>query len=466
MIPAQPASNKNALLSIILISSFFNPFMGAAVNIALPKIGIEFSMNAVGLSWVSMAFLLSSAIFLVPFGKAGDIWGRKKIFLYGNILFFIATMGCAFSFHEHVFIAFRFLQGIGGAMIGGTSMALITSAFPPNQRGKAIGLSVSAVYIGLSAAPLFGGMLTQAYGWHSLFYINAVVGLMIIILLLTIVREEWIEAKGEKFDYAGSLIYVLSMSALMFGLSKLPETLSIILIVIGVAGMIIFVITELRITTPVLNIHLFRNSRTFAFSNLASLINYAATFAVTFILSLYLQNVRDFSPRDTGLILVTQPALMAIVAGFSGRLSDKIDSRILSSLGMGIIVIGLIMLTFVEKDTANDYLVTALAILGTGFGLFASPNTNAVMGSVEKKFLGVASGINSTMRMTGQMISMAIAALVIHVYVGEKKIDSGTIPEFMTTLKIIFIVFAILCFLGVFASLARGKRDISKVNGQ
>lgn len=462
MVSAQPASNKNALLSIILISSFFNPFMGAAVNIALPKIGIEFSMNAEGLTWVSMAFLLSSAIFLVPFGKAGDIWGRKKIFLYGNILFFTATLGCAFSFSEHIFIAFRLFQGIGGAMIGSTSMALITSSFPPNQRGKAIGLSVSAVYIGLSAAPLFGGMLTHSFGWHSLFYINAAVGMIIIFLLLSTVREEWKEAKGEKFDYAGSLIYVLSMSALMFGLSKLPETLSIILIVAGIAGMVVFVITELKTTTPVLNIHLFRDSRTFAFSNLASLINYAATFAITFILSLYLQNVRGFSPRDAGLILVTQPVLMAIVASFSGRLSDKIDSRILSSLGMGIIVIGLILFTFIDKDTANTYLIISLAILGFGFGLFASPNTNAVMGSVEKKFLGVASGINSTMRMTGQMISMAIAALVIHVYVGEKKIDADTISEFMTTLKVIFIVFAILCFLGVFASLARGKKEVKE----
>jgi EmrB/QacA subfamily drug resistance transporter len=435
--------------------------MGAAVNIALPQIGIEFSMNAVGLSWVSMSFLLSSAIFLVPFGKAGDIWGRKKIFLFGNIIFSIATLGCAFSFSEHIFIAFRLLQGIGGAMVGSTSMALITSAFPPSQRGKAIGLSVSAVYIGLSAAPFFGGMLTQAYGWHSLFYINATVCVIVIALILFTVREEWSEAEGEKFDYTGSVIYVLSMSALMFGLSQLPELLSIIMIVLGVAGMIVFVMIELKIATPVLNIHLFRNSRTFAFSNLASLINYAATFAVTFILSLYLQNVRGLSPRDAGLLLITQPVVMAIVASFSGRLSDKIDSRILSSMGMGITVIGLILLTFVEKDTTNDFLITALAMLGLGFGLFSSPNTNAVMSSVEKKFLGIASGINSTMRMTGQMISMAIAALVIHMYVGEKKIETDTIPEFMTTLKIVFAVFAILCFLGVFASLARGKRVVS-----
>lgn len=461
MIPTQQASNKNALLIIILISSFFNPFMGAAVNIALPKIGIEFSMNAVGLSWVSMSFLLSSAIFLVPFGKAGDIWGRKKIFLFGNILFSIATLGCAFSFSEDIFIAFRLLQGIGGAMVGSTSMALITSAFPPNQRGKAIGLTVSAVYIGLSAAPLFGGMLTQSFGWHSLFYINAAVGAMVVFLILFTVREEWSEAKGEKFDYTGSVIYIISMSALMFGLSKLPETFSIILIIVGISGMIVFVITELKIKTPVLNIQLFRDNRTFAFSNFASLINYAATFAVTFILSLYLQNVRGLSPRDAGFLLVTQPAMMALIASFSGRLSDKIDSRILSSLGMGIIVIGLILLTFVEKDTSNAYLIAALAILGSGFGLFASPNTNAVMSSVEKKFLGIASGINSTMRMTGQMISMAIAALVINVYLGEKKIDAETIPEFMTTLKIVFAVFAILCFLGVFASLARGKKVVN-----
>ncbi|HNW98297.1 MAG TPA: MFS transporter [Bacteroidales bacterium] len=454
----EKSAGRNALLAVILISSFFNPFMGAAVNIALPQIGNDFSMNAIGLSWVSMAFLLSSAIFLIPFGKAGDIWGRKKLFLYGNILFTLATLGCAFSFSEEIFLSFRFLQGVGGAMVGGTSMALITSAFPPNQRGKAIGMSVSAVYIGLSAAPLFGGMLTQAFGWHSLFYINATVGLFVIILTITSVRSEWQEAKGEKFDYVGSLIYIISMSALMFGLVKNSGLLSEILIVGGFAGLIFFIFLELKISSPILNVNLFRNNRTFAFSNLASLINYAATFAITFMLSLYLQNVRGLSPSDAGLLLVTQPVLMAVVAIFSGRLSDKIDSRILSSLGMSIIVIGLILLTFIKTDTPNIYLISSLAILGMGFGLFSSPNTNAVMSSVEKKFLGVASGINSTMRMTGQMVSMAIAALVIHIYVGEKKIEADTIPQYMTTLKVIFAVFAVLCFLGVFASLARGKK--------
>lgn len=454
------STNKNVLLFIILLTSFLNPFMGAAVNIALPAIGEEFSMNAVGQSWVSMAFLLSSAIFLVPFGKAGDIWGRKKIFLFGNIIFTVASLGCAFSVSEDMFIAFRLLQGVGSAMIGSTSMALITSAFPPNQRGKAIGLIVSAVYIGLSAAPLLGGILTHTYGWHSLFFINAAVGVFAVFFLIILVREEWAEARGEKFDYTGSLIYVASMSSMMYGFSKLPGTLSVILIFVGIAGMILFVLTELKHPMPVLNIHLFRDNRTFAFSNLASLINYAATFAVTFILSLYFQNVRGLTPRDAGIMLVTQPAVMALVASFSGRLSDKIDSRILSSLGMAIIVVGLIMLTFVEKDTSNNFLISALAILGLGFGLFTSPNTNAVMGSVEKKFLGIASGINSTMRMTGMMISMAIAALVIHVYVGEKKINAETIPQFIQTLKIVFGIFAVLCFLGVFASLARGKKTV------
>lgn len=452
------ASHRNALLTIIFISSIFNPFMGAAVNIALPDIGKEFSMNAIGLSWVSMSFLLSSAIFLVPFGKAGDIWGRKKIFLFGNILFTLATLGCALSVSEEMFLICRLLQGFGGSMVGATSMALITSAFPSNLRGRAIGLVVTAVYIGLSAAPLFGGMLTHSFGWHSLFYINAAIGIIVVIMILTWVKEEWVEAKDEKFDLTGSVFYVVAMSSLMYGLANLRGWFSVMLLLVGVLGLIAFIVIESKKKFPVLNVHLFQRSRTFAFSNLASLINYAATFAITFILSLYLQNVRGLSPKDAGFILVTQPFVMAIVASFSGRLSDKFDSRILSSLGMAIIVIGLVLLTFVEQASSNSFLIMSLIVLGFGFGLFTSPNTNAVMSSVEKKYFGIASAINSTMRMTGQMISMAIAALVIQLYIGERKLDAEVIPQFMHIQKIVFTIFAILCFLGVFASLARGKR--------
>jgi MFS family permease len=343
-------------------------------------------------------------------------------------------------------------------MILSSGMALIISAFPPERRGRIIGLNTSATYVGLSAAPLLGGILTQTLGWQSLFFINAGAGILIIAGIAWGVRAEWAEAKHDRFDFTGSVIYVLAMSGLMYGFSKLPGKFALILTIAGSIGLIFFITWELREKTPVLNIGLFRNNKIFAFSNLAALINYAATFGITFVLSLYLQSVKGLSPRDAGLIMITQPVMMALVASFSGRLSDRIDSRILSSAGMAIIVAGLISLIFLTTETSAAYLVVTLFVLGFGFGMFSSPNTNAVMSSVEKKYLGTASATLGTMRLTGQMFSMAIAAMAIHLFVGDSVISTANSPGFMHSVRVIFIVFAVLCLLGVFASLARGKK--------
>ena len=453
------AYNRSILLTVIMLSSLFNPFMSAGVNIALPSMSTDLSMNAVKLSWVPMSFLLASAVMLVPFGKLADIWGRRKMLLYGNVLFTLATILCALAKTGNMIIAMRALQGIGSAMSISSGMAILVSAFPAQKRGFVIGLNTSAVYIGLSVAPLLGGIITQSLGWQSLFFINAVTGLCIITGILLGVKAEWAEGGAEKFDIRGSVIYVMAMLALMYGFSQLPGKIATLLTLAGISGLIVFIIFEERIAFPVLNIHLFRNNRIFAFSNLAALINYAATFAITFVMSLYLQHVMGLSPGYAGMIMATQPAVMAIVATVAGRLSDRIDSGILSSAGMTIIVAGLILLTFLSTGTSHGYILIALTILGFGFGMFSSPNTNAIMSAVEKKYLGIASATLSTMRLTGQMFSMAIAAMAIHLFIGNSPISTASTPGFMQSVRIIFIVFAVLCFLGVFASLARGKKQ-------
>ena len=202
-----------------MASSFFNPLMGAAVNVALPVISRDFSMNAVGMSWVTMSFLLASAVFLVPLGKLGDMTGRKKMFLLGNIVFMFTTLLCSLSTSGDFFIIFRFLQGIGGAMMISTSMAMVISAFPPQERGRVIGLNVSAVYVGLSVAPVLGGFLTEAFGWRSLFYISTAVSLLIILAIILWIKAEWKEATEDKFDITGTILYVCSMASLMYGFS-------------------------------------------------------------------------------------------------------------------------------------------------------------------------------------------------------------------------------------------------------
>ncbi|MBN2481578.1 MAG: MFS transporter [Bacteroidales bacterium] len=450
--------NRGILLAVIMLSSFFNPFMGSAVNIALPSIGNELSMNAVSLSWIAMAFLLSSATMLVPFGKLADIIGRRKMLLWGNLFFVVATFLCSLSFSGTMLVISRFLQGMGSAMMVGSSMAIVISAFPPEIRGRIIGLNTMAVYVGLSAAPWLGGILTEHLGWRSIFYTNGIAGLLVMLGILFGVRAEWAEARNDRFDLKGSVIYVASMLSLMYGFSKLPGNLAIILTVAGLTGMVFFVMIEQRMNFPVLSINLFSNNRIFAFSNLAALINYAATFGITFVLSLYLQNIKGLSPADAGLLLMTQPVVMALTASISGRLSDRIDSQILSSAGMAVIVVGLLFMIFLKSGTPDFYLIISLVILGFGFGLFSAPNTNSVMSSVEKKYLGIASATLGTMRATGQMFSMAIAAMAIHIFIGEAQINIQNVLPFMKSLKIIFLIFAALCFFGVFASLARGKK--------
>ena len=441
-----------------MIGSFVAPFLGSSVNIALPSISKELEMNAVTMSWVAMSYLLASAVFLVPLGKLADMIGRVKVFILGNIIVALASLLCAIARDSTMLIIFRVLQGIGSAMMFGTNMAIITAVFPPSQRGKAIGINVTAVYLGLSAAPVLGGILTQTFGWQSIFYVTIPFGIFVAMAARIVIKTDWSEAKAEKFDYKGSVIYLVSMSAFMYGFSKLPDPLAFSLVLFGAAGLLLFWKVEVKSPFPVFNMKLFFGNRLFALSNFAALINYATTFAVTFVLSLYLQYIKGLSPRDAGFILIAQPIMMAIVASFSGKLSDKYQPRVLSSMGMGIIAIGLVLLLPLNSLTSNSYLVVSLLLLGIGFGLFSSPNTNAVMSSVEKRFLGTASATIATMRMTGQMVSMGIATLIIHIFVGKERISLSNQDAFLHSVSITFAIFIGLSFVGIWASLARGKQ--------
>jgi MFS family permease len=210
-----------------------------------------------------------------------------------------------------------------------------------------------------------------------------------------------------------------------------------------------------------LNVGLFRGNAAFTFSNLAALINYCATTAVGFLLSLYLQYIKGMTPRDAGLILVAQPIVMAILSPVAGRLSDKIESRTIASTGMGLTAVGLVLLTFLNEQTTFGFVIFSLILLGSGFGLFSSPNINAIMSSAERRFYGVASAVLGTMRLVGQTLSMGIITLVFALYIGQVEITPEIYPLFLTSVKIVFVISAILCFGGIFASLARGKRNLA-----
>ncbi len=448
---------KRAALLIAPLSAFMTPFMVSSINIALPSIGQEFGMGAVLMSWVPTAYLLSSAMFLVPFGRLADIYGRKRIFAYGIWIFTASSLLLAFSPSSAWLIAFRVLQGFGSAMIFGTGMAILTSVFPAAERGRVLGINVAAVYLGLSLGPVLGGFLTHQFGWRSIFLVNVPLGILVIYFLAAKLKKEWAEAWNEKFDLTGSVIYSAALVAVMYGLSLLPARTGIALTLAGAAGAALFVGWEMKATSPLLNMNLFFYNAAFAFSNLAALINYSATFAVTFLMSLYLQYLKGLTPQHAGFILVSQPLVMAIFSPLAGRLSDRIEPRVVASIGMGFTAAGLFLFTFLREDTHLGFIITGLVLLGFGFALFSSPNTNAVMSSIEKRFYGVGAATLGTMRLTGQMLSMGIAMILFALHIGSARITPEYYPLFLMSMKTAFIVFSFLCFAGIFASLARGK---------
>jgi MFS family permease len=258
---------------------------------------------------------------------------------------------------------------------------------------------------------------------------------------------------------AGTLLYALSLPALMYGLSRLPAPTAIWFLAGGAAGVALFVFWELRASDPVLNVNLFRGNQVFAFSNLAALINYSATFAVTFLLSLYLQYIKALSPQVARLLLGVQPALMAGLSPAAGRLSDRFDPRLLATAGMLLAAVGLLLFTFLGFRTSMGFLAIGLAILGVGFALFSSPNTNAIMSSVDGRFYGMASATLASMRLIGQMLSMGLAMLIYTLYLGQARITPAVYGRMLAATRVAFVLFAALCFGGVFASLARGKRS-------
>jgi EmrB/QacA subfamily drug resistance transporter len=453
--------DKKAQLSASIVAglaAFLAPFMGASVNIALPSIGREFKADAVLLGWVATAYILAAAVFLVPFGKLADIHGRKKIFLAGVLVYTAASLLCAVAGTVWALIGFRVLQGAGAALIFGTSVAILTSVFPPGERGKALGINVASTYLGLSLGPVLGGLLTQQFGWRSIFVVNLPLGAIIIAFVLALLKGEWADAKGERFDFFGAAFYGLTLVGIMLGFSRLPQKSGFLLFAAGLVLAAGFVLREMKTDSPLLRLDLFRENRVFAFSNLAALINYSATFAVGFFVSLYLQYLKGLSPRSAGLVLIAQPVMMTIFSPYAGRVSDKTEPRIVASIGMAISSLGLLLLAFLRADSGLGFVIAGLAVLGFGFALFSSPNTNAVMCSVDRRSYGVASATLGTMRLVGQTLSMGIAMLIFGALVGRVQIAAANQGSFLQGVRTGFIIFAALCFAGVFASLARGNR--------
>lgn len=449
-------TSKSALLLVVTATTFMGPFMISGVNIILPAMGREFSAGAVLLSWIANAYLLSTAVMLVPMAKIADMVGRKKIFVTGIALFTIATVLIALAPSIHLVIGLRALQGVGAAMISTTGIAIIAAVFPVSERGRAIGITVAAVYIGLSSGPFAAGYLSALWGWRSIFVVTFPIGLLAFYLAITMIRDEWVPAQGQPLDYAGICLYGLALILFMPGLSKMPSSTGIVLLLSSLGIFFAFIRREAVVDFPVVEISLFQNNRGFSFSSLAALINYAATFAVAFYLSLYLQYIKGMPPQAAGLVLISQPIMMAVFSPLAGRLSDRFEPAAIASGGMALCAAGLLLLTRLTSATPLGYIVGTLLLLGLGFALFSSPNMNAIMSSVQPAHYGLASGTVATMRLIGQMLSMAIATMFLAILIGKEQITPDNHDRFLLSVKLGFAVFCGLCLTGIYFSYNRG----------
>jgi len=444
--------NKTVIVTTSL-GAFATPFMVSSVNIAMPSISNEFALASTLLSWIPLSYTLSTAVFVLLFGRLADIVGRKKVLMYGMALHILSSLLCAAAVSPYMLIFGRVIQGIGGAAIAATVVSILTSVFPAGSRGKALGLNVAMTYIGLSTGPYLGGLLVKYFGWRSIFIFSSAIGIIVFIALFQL-KQDWAEAKGEKLDYIGAALFGLALIGIIAGFSVIREPAGPWLLPAGIVLIFIFVFYENKAEQPILNISLFKSNRVVVFSSLAALLNYSATYALSYMMSLYLQYAKGFEASKAGLIMIAQPAVMALLSPLAGFLSDRIEIQKVASIGMAITTAGLAFFIFINLETSLLYIIFALVVLGLGFALFSSPNTNAIMSAVDKRYYGITSGIISVARTIGQTFSMGLASMVTSIYVGDRPI-SDSIPQLQASLRTMFIIMTALCFMGIFASMAR-----------
>ena len=456
-------SNKRATLICSMLTSFMTTFMGSSVILAVPAIGREFHTGAVALGWMVTIYLLASATLSIPFGRLADRVGRKNMFLTGIVLFVAGSGLCATAHSMGALLIFRLLQGAASAMIFSTVMALLVDAFPPDRRGVVLGYSTSATYLGLSTGPVLGGWMTLILGWRSIFWGAVLIGILAAVVGALFVRNYYVPQEKQQIDRTGILYYCITTAGLLYGLSALTESRNApYVLAVSLLLFPLFIRHEQKQEHPLIPIQLFLENRGFALSNLAALINYSATFAIGYLVSMYLQLVQHFNSGTAGMIMLSQPLTMAIVSPLAGRLSDRLEPRIVSSIGMGISALGLFGLLVVSRFFHTNLMVVDLLFIGLGLALFSAPNSSAVMGTVERNLYSLAASVLATMRLMGQAFSMAIVSLILSFHTAGSTVDAINPAGLTTGLQQSMLIFGVLCGFGIFASLSRGRMHSSK----
>jgi len=442
---------------IVWIGIFMATLDGSIVNVALPTLTKYFNTDITTIEWVIMAYLLTITSLLLSLGRLSDMIGRKTIFAGGLAVFTIGSGLCALSVTEGQLILFRVIQGIGAAMTMATGIAIITHAFPPRERGKAMGLIGTVVSIGAMAGPVAGGFLIKNIGWQSMFYINIPVGIFGTAMAFKVLQNDE-TAPGQIFDTPGALTLFISLTSLLLALSRGQElgwgsSYISLLFVLFIVFFNLFVFVENKARQPMMELQHFRN-RPFAAANISAFISFIAMSSTILLMPFFLEKELRYSPQQIGLVFLSVPLVMSVVSPLSGWLSDKTNSYILSSIGVGIACVSILSLSFMSSSSSFIDVTLSLAALGLGMGLFQAPNNSIIMGSLPKEKLGIAAGTLGTMRNMGMVIGIAISGAVFSnryaLYGGN---DSSFLPAFHDT----YIVSAIICGIAMVTSLIRSR---------
>ena len=401
------------LLALTSIGAFMAPLDGSIVSVALPVMSPDLGLTFAASMWVQAAYLLATAVLLIPMGRLADQHGRVRFYLLGIAVFTAGSLLAALSMNGAWLITSRVIQGGGAALMVATSAAIVTAVFPPQERGRALGINVMAVYIGLSIGPPLGGILADTLGWRSIFLINLPIGLVVLVWgWMMLPRSERVQ-DVPRVNFAGAALLGVFLISLLVPLTFAPEwgwaaPLTLALLVVAAASLVGFVVVERRVDAPVLDLDLLVHNRLFAAANTAALLNYMALFAVGLLTAVFLEIVQGRSAAVTGWLMLSQPLLMAILSPFSGRLSDRIGSRVLATGGMVTVAVGMVLLAAMPTTAPVWQVAGSLAVVGLGMAAFSAPNSSAIMGSVRRDQLGVASAFMGTMRTSGMALSVAL----------------------------------------------------------
>ena len=439
-----------------------NPLLASMIILALPNIGTEFLVSARDLGWMSTAYILSNAICLVPGAWVVDKVGYRKSFIAGTIIVAVTCLFAVFAPNYPALLASRIVSGLGVSLLMITSLAILSRIFPKEKRGFVIGINTTMVYVGLTLGPFLGGILTETLGWKSLFLLMGPLVFFSGILLFVCMKTEF-TIPVKKFDFVGAILYAVSMFLLMYGLSTITDAGSVFLAGAGLILFAVFVWYELRNTHPLLHVRLFFENKRFARSSYAALLNYAAVYAVTYMVSLYLQSIGHLNAAEAGMIMLFQPLLQVIATPIAGKISDKVDAKYLVTAGMILTIFGLVFLSGLGLSMTNvaGYIMITQVFIGLGAALFSAPNTSTIMSSVSPAEYSMASSVVSVVRQVGMLISMAVCMAAISFFVGgTDMLGPDMYAQFVEALRVSMLISAGLAVVGVFFSWFRGQASI------